>query len=199
MIGHTAETHKSTRRKQSDNHDDYHHPVEKIAQLDRFSELWHDKKVLDVFAGKGNLTKHYEKYADVTALTRGTTGDSYKHIHTLRGQGKKYHFIDLDPYGYPDHAFPTVFELLEDEAAIVMTFPIIGVNALNGITEQHYITFWRSDRPTIGDVTGVLTDMAMRNWQLLSLLDVQKIKRIYRLVYRVQRVKATEMTNVRNR
>ena len=57
MTGHTAETHKNIRKNQSLNLDDYHHPVEKIEQLKRFN--FNDLKILEVFAGKGNLSKYY--------------------------------------------------------------------------------------------------------------------------------------------
>ena len=36
MVGHTAKSHKKTRLKQSQNHNDFHHPKEKIAQLNKF-------------------------------------------------------------------------------------------------------------------------------------------------------------------
>ena len=35
MVGHTAKSHKKTRLKQSQNHNDFHHPKEKIAQLNK--------------------------------------------------------------------------------------------------------------------------------------------------------------------
>ena len=111
---------------------------------------------------------------------------------------KKYNIIDIDSYGYPDLFFPVVFEMIKDRGLLIFTFPVIGVNCLNGIQEQHFITFWRNTRPTVGDITGILTDMALRSWHLLKLLDVQKIDRIYRFVYQCNRVKATEMTNVKN-
>ena len=107
--------------------------------------------------------------------------------------------IDIDSYGYPDLFFPVVFEMMHDEALLVFTFPIVGVNCVNGIVEQHFINFWHSDRPSIGDITGVLTDQALRNWYLISLVDVVKIKRIWRFMFDCKRVKATEMCNVKNR
>jgi hypothetical protein len=64
---------------------------------------------------------------------------------------------------------------------------------------SHYINFWRSDRPTIGDVTGVITDMALRNWYLASLVDIKKMDRIWRFAFVCRRCKATEVCNVRNR
>ena len=88
--------------------------------------------------------------------------------------------------------------MIEDNGLIIFTFPVVGVNCLNGIQEQHFITFWRSSRPTIGDVTGILTDMALRYWILIELKDVVKINRIYRFVFKCNKNKATSMTNTKN-
>lgn len=200
--GHSPESHKETRKGQKDNIDKYHHPEEKMKQLDNYHKYILGKDILEVFGGQGNLTEYYNKVGyngSVTSLTKDTTGDSFDYIYKLRGEKKKYGVIDIDSYGYPDKFFPVVFEMMKDECLLVFTFPIVGVNCLNGITEQHYINFWRSDRPTIGEVTGVLTDFALRNWYLISLLDVMKIDRIWRFVFLCKRVKATEMCNTRNR
>ena len=69
MTGHTAQTHKNIRKNQSLNLDDYHHPVEKIEQLKRFN--FNDLKILEVFAGKGNLSKYYNTISkDVLSLNK---------------------------------------------------------------------------------------------------------------------------------
>jgi hypothetical protein len=198
MTGHTAETHKNIRKNQSLNLDDYHHPVEKIEQLKRFN--FNDLKILEVFAGKGNLSKYYNTISkDVLSLNKETTGDSFDYIFKLRFEKRKFDLIDIDSYGYPDKFFPTVFECLTDKAYLIFTFPVVGVNCLNGITEQHYINFWRSNRPTIGDIVGCITDFSLRNWQLAKLVDVTKIKRIWRFIFLIEKQKATTLCNVRNK
>ena len=88
---------------------------------------------------------------------------------------------------------------LKDNGYLIFTFPVVGVNCLNGITEQHYINFWRSNRPTIGDVVGCITDFSLRTWQLAKLVDVVKIKRIWRFIFSIERQKATELCNTKNR
>lgn len=199
MIGHTANTHKVIRKKQNNNDDNYHHPVEKIKQLENFTNFFKNKNILEVFAGQGNLTKYYSKFGNVTPMTKETFGNSFDYIYQMRADSKKWSVIDIDSYGYPDHFFPVVFELMEDESLLIFTFPIVGVNCLNGIQEQHFINFWRSARPTIGDVTGVLTDLALRYWIIASLVDVVKINRIWRFIYKCKKTKATEFCNVKNR
>lgn len=155
--------------------------------------------ILEVFAGQGNLTSFYESYGNTTAMTKDKFGSSFDAIYSLRANKKKYSVIDIDSYGYPDLFFPVVFEMMKDQCLLVFTFPILGVNCLNGITEQHFINFWHSDRPTIGDITRVLTDFALRNWYVISLVSVKKIKRIWRLAYVCNKQKATELCGVKNR
>ena len=194
----SSEKHKWIRHKQGKNCDSVHHPKEKILQLNNFKDYFINKEILEVFGGQGNLTDYYNNYGNTTALTKEKFGSSFDYIYQLRADKKKYNVIDIDSYGYPDLFFPVVFEMMKHNALLIFTFPIVGVNCLNGIQEQHFITFWKSARPTIGDVTGILTDMALRNWFLIELKDVVKIDRIYRFVFKCKRVKATKMTNVKN-
>ena len=200
-VGHTPEARRQQRLFKKANVDEYHHPDEKIEQLERMTHFIDGGcDVLEVFAGKGNLTKWYEDHArSVTPMTLDSSGNRFDAIYALRGQRKRYDVIDIDSYGYPSRFFPVVFEMMKKEAMLIITFPVVGVCCLNGITEQHFINFYRSSRPTIGDVTGILTDMALRGWYLLSLHDVRKIKKIYRMVFMCRREKSTELCNVKNR
>ena len=183
MTGHTAQSHKIIRFNQSVNKDEYHHPKEKIKQLKKYKELFKDKKILEVFAGQGNLSKYYNSISNnVFSMSKEKTGDSFDYIFKIRFEKNKFDIIDIDSYGYPDKFFP-----------------VVGVNCLNGITEQHYINFWRSNRPTIGDVVGCITDFSLRTWQLSKLVDVVKIKRIWRFIFSIERQKATELCNTKNR
>lgn len=196
--GHSKKSHKEIREKQKMNVEDYHHPNEKIQQLKKFEDYL-GGDVLEVFAGKGNLTKYYKNISNsVIAMRKEELGSSFDAIYKLRAEKKKYNVIDIDSYGYPDKFFPVVFEMMKERCLLIFTFPIIGVNCLNGITEQHFYTFY-FQKPTIGTVVGRITDWGLREWILVSLLDVVKIKRIYRFVFDCKRVKATEMCNVRNR
>ena len=198
MVGHSAKSHKVTRKAQKENADKYHHPDEKIAQLEEMRGII-GGEILEVFAGRGNLTEWYSGVGNVTALTKEETGDSFEYIYKLRTDKKKYSWIDIDSYGYPDKFFPVVFEMMKPTCGLVFTFPQIGVNCHNGITQQHMSTFYGNPSPTIGDVVGRITDWALREWYLAKLVDVKKIDRIYRIAFMCDRVKATEMTNVRNR
>ena len=192
------EKHRKTRKAQAENKDSHHHPVEKIAQLKRF-EKYISGSILEVFAGKGNLTKYYTSKGNVTAMTREIHGDSFHAIYELRANRKKFNVIDIDGYGYPNKFFPVVFEMMKKRCLLIFTFPVIGVQCINGIYEQNYITFWGNCRPTTGDVVGRITDFALREWRLAKLIDVEKIKPIWRFIFLVDRVKATDMTHTKNR
>tara|TARA_Y100001938_G_scaffold45199_1_gene62801 strand:- start:59 stop:658 length:600 start_codon:yes stop_codon:yes gene_type:complete len=193
-----SEKHQIVRAAQSNNSNSHHHPVEKMLQLDELkNHIYGD--ILEVFGGQGNLTEYYSKLGQVTSLTKETTGDSFDYIYKLRAENKLYDVIDIDSYGYPSKFFPVVFEMIKDEGLLIFTFPVLGVQCVNGIVEQHFINFWGSARPTIGDVTGKVTDFALREWKIASLISVRKIKPIWRLAFLVKQEKATLFCNVRNR
>jgi hypothetical protein len=153
---------------------------------------------LEVFGGRGNLTKWYSAHGYVESLTKELHGDSFNAIHSLRAKEKRYDLIDIDGYGYPDKFFPLVFEMMNEVCLLLFTFPMVGVQCVNGIYEMHYATFWRSLRPSIGDVVAGITDMAMREWIVPALVDIRKIKPILRFAFKCQKRKATELCNVRN-
>ena len=194
----TSLKHKNLRHLQKINSNSHHHPIEKVNQLKEFKNFIYGD-ILEVFAGQGNLTNFYKKLGNVTPLTKEITGDSFEYIYTLRSQKKVYDVIDIDGYGYPSKFFPMIIEMIKDDGLLIFTFPILGVQNINGITEQHFINFWGSYRPTVGDVTGRVTDYALRDWKLASLLSCRKIKPIWRFIFKIKQEKATLFCNVRNR
>ena len=199
MTGHTAVSHKRIRKLQSANKDEYHHPLEKVKQLKKFENLLKNKSILEVFAGQGNLTKYYKSVCNsVISMTKESYGNSFDSIYKFKVDKRKFDIIDIDSYGYPDKFFPIVFDLLKDNGVLIFTFPIVGVNCLNGITEQHFINYWKSSRPTVGDVVGCITDLGLRNWQLSRLINITKIKRIWRFIFFVEKQKATNFCNTKN-
>jgi hypothetical protein len=107
--------------------------------------------------------------------------------------------VDIDSYGLPSKMMDSVWKLLKDESVLILTYPVVGVQCLNGIYEQHYVNHWKSSRPTVGDIIGATTDCALKHWIFPRVVDIQKIKPIWRFVFHCERVKATEFTNTRNR
>ena len=129
MTGHTAETHKTIRKNQALNLDAYHHPTEKIEQLKKFN--FNNFKILEVFAGKGNLTKYYRSISSkVVSMNKETTGDSFEYIYKVRYSKDKFDLIDIDSYGYPDKFFPVIFECLKDKSYLIFTFPVNHLSIL---------------------------------------------------------------------
>ena len=113
-----SEKHIKVRKSQAQNKDTHHHPEEKIKQLETLPV---SGEILEVFGGKGNLTKWYEAKGNVTSMTKETTGDSFHAIYQLRAERKKYDVIDVDGYGYPDKFFPVVFEMMKPKCLLIFT------------------------------------------------------------------------------
>ena len=85
--------HDIVRKKQEQNSAEVHHPDQKINQI--YSVLDNSKKykILELFCGRENLTKHYKKFGEVELYDKKwkKTGDSYKQFHRLIWENKKYH------------------------------------------------------------------------------------------------------------
>jgi hypothetical protein len=102
--------HTVTRLRQQENDPLLHHPVEKVRQIEYLLEGKSKQKVLELFCGQCNLTEVYKKYGTVEMYDKALgTGDSFKIFHWLIGEGKKYHVIDIDPYGFPSEKSEAFF------------------------------------------------------------------------------------------
>jgi len=193
-----AVKHDRLRAKQSDYLDSHHHPQEKIKQLCKVDDFIHGD-ILELFAGQGNLSEHYKTKGNLYKCTKETTGDSFQHLFELVSNRKRFDVIDIDSYGYPSQFMDNVWHVMKPTSTLIITFPVMGVQCINGIVEQHFINFWRSARPTTGDVVGAVTDYGLKYWYLPKLIDVVKIKPIWRFVFQCERVKATEFCTTKNR
>ena len=95
--------HDVVREKQAANSLEVHHPNEKTKQIEFVMnnlnvQRGHD--ILELFAGRGNLTKVYDRYGTVVACDRKylQTGDSFLLFHKLIYEKKKYTVVEVDPY-----------------------------------------------------------------------------------------------------
>lgn len=181
--------------------DEYHHPKEKIVQLTNHlpENLFNsDCEILELFAGvggEGNLTRWYRDYiGNVTSLDKSTTGDSFRYIHKLIYEQKKYDVIDIDPYGWPNGLFPDVFKLMKNECILALTFPRPGTCVLTKTIESKYEMFWNSSRPTEGSIVGSIVDEAKKYWFMPSLLDYRRISSIWRFMFHCKRINADVIT-----
>jgi hypothetical protein len=162
-----------------------HHPVEKIAQLERFKNMIHGN-VLELFAGQGNLTRYYQQYADVTALDKRTTGDSFKNIHALLYHEQRYNVVDIDGYGYPAKLLSLAFELMEDTCLLMVTIPVpTEAHIINSWTEQFLLTWYGSTRPTLGNIVGHIVDEGTKKKKMPMLIDWKKLGKVWRIAFKV--------------
>lgn len=192
--------HEVTRLKQNNNSDELHHPKEKSDQIHTVLENLNNLKILELFAGQGNLTKIYEQYGEVSAYDKKylKTGDSFLVFHNLIYNKKKYDVIDLDPYGFPNRFFPDIYLLIED-GYLFLTMPKPYVNILNGITQSHLISYYGESNPSLNTIVDRLALWGICHWRQVVLIDCIDCKSVWRLAFKVNKVKATEYTGVRNR
>ena len=194
-----AKQHDRIRRKQKDNDDTVHQPQEKIGQIQKVLKGENGLKILELFAGKGNLSAIYQQYGKVDAYDKKLkTGDSYLEYHRLIAEGKIYDVVDLDPYGFPNRFFPDVFLLMED-AYLFVTMPKPFVNVLNGITQQHLTCYYGMGNPTLEVIVKKIRLYGLCHWREVKLIDELDMGRLCRLVFSVKVVKATEYCGVKNR
>ena len=203
LFNQTAKTnnavkHERLRIKQSDYLDSHHHPQEKLKQLNKVDDYIYGD-ILELFAGQGNLSDYYKQKGNLYQCTKENTGDSFQHLFELINNRKRFDVVDIDSYGYPSQLMDNVWHVMKPTSTLIITFPVMGVQCINGIVEQHFINFWKSARPTTGDVIGAVTDYGLKYWYLPKLVDVVKIKPIWRFVFQCVRVKATEFCTTRNR
>lgn len=199
MKTYRAIRHDIVRQRQKDNTDDAHHPVEKEEQIRSILNAFVDLKILELFAGQGNLTKVYSDLGFVDAYDKKylKTGDSYRVFHGLIYDRKKYDVIDLDPYGFPNRFFPDIF-LLIDRGFMFITMPKSYVNILNGITRTHLISYYGTHNPTENEIISRIALWGLCHWRKVVLINKIDCKSVWRFAFEIEKVKATEYTGVRN-
>lgn len=199
MKTYRAIRHDVIRKKQSQNNDDCHHPLEKKEQIERFLEKKNNLKILELFCGQENLSPLYEEHGDLEKYDKKLkTGDSFKLFHKLISENKKYDVVDIDPYGFPSRFFPDIYLLLED-GLLFITFPKPWVNILNGITQTHLFSYYGSNNPTLEEIQEKIVLYGLCHWRKVQFLDVLDLGRLWRFCLSVQKIKSTEYTGTKNR
>tara|TARA_Y100000114_G_scaffold151716_1_gene168875 strand:+ start:2238 stop:2882 length:645 start_codon:yes stop_codon:yes gene_type:complete len=193
--------HDIVRKKQNSNSNEVHHPLQKINQIHKvLSEENKSNKILELFSGRGNLTKHYQKFGDVSCYDKKykKTGDSFLVFHNLIFDKKKFNVIDIDAYGFPNRFFPDIY-LLIDNGYLFITMPKPSVNILNGITQTHLYSYFGVSNPCKNTIINQIVLWGLCHWRKVELIDQIDLKSIWRFVFKVVKVKATEYTGVKNR
>lgn len=200
MKTYRATRHDAVRLKQKNNDEEVHHPIAKSLQIDRVIGAFSGLKILELFAGQGNLTGVYHKFGSVECYDRKYlhTGDSYLVFHRLIYEKKIYDVIDIDPYGFPNRFFPDIFLLIE-EGFMFITMPKPFVNILNGITATHLMAYYEKENPSLDRVLLKLKHFGLCHWRDVYLLEYLETDRMWRFAFHVSKVKATEFTGVKNR
>ncbi len=212
--------HDVTRKKQNEYCDTKHHPNHKIKQIKTvLNECcgWSDLSILELFAGRGNLTKIYAEYGEVIAneykkkvfdkltenvkecaLVHCNNVDSFLDFHQLIALKQKFDVVDLDPYGFPNRFFPDVFLLIE-KGVLFVTMPKPYVNILNGITQTHLSSYYGEQNPSKDKIINRLVLWGLCHWRKVQLINSMDYKSVWRFAFSVERVKATEYTGTKNR
>jgi len=195
--------HDIVRQKQAKNSNEVHHPDEKINQIEfvlNNLNFQRNHKILELFAGQGNLTKVYENYGDVIACDKKycKTGDSFLLYHKMIYEKQKFTVIDLDPYGFPTRLFPDIY-LLIDDGILFVTMPKPYVNILNGITRTHLISYFGEHNPDEDKIIEQIALWGLCHWRKVELIDSVDCKSVWRFAFHVEKVKATDYTGVKNR
>ena len=195
--------HDVVRKKQAINSSEVHHPDEKTNQIEWVMQnlnVQNGHDILELFAGRGNLTNIYKQFGQVTACDRKycKTGDSFLLFHKMIAEKKKFTVIDLDPYGFPSRLFPDIF-LLIDDGLIFVTMPKPYVNVLNGITQTHLIAYFGEPNPSEDTIIDQIVTWGLCHWRQVELIDSIDCSSVWRFAFSVVKVKATDYTGVRNR
>jgi hypothetical protein len=199
MKTYRAIRHDIVRERQKNNCPTAHHPEEKINQIYKYLK-GKNNKILELFAGQGNLSKHYKKFGELFSYDKKylKTGDSYINVFDLIYKKNKYDVIDLDPYGFPNRFFPHIFLLIE-KGYMFITMPKPYVNILNGITQTHLISYYGEHNPSKQIIIKRIALWGLCHWRKVELIDCIDCKSVWRLLFKIEKVKATDYTGVKNR
>jgi hypothetical protein len=198
--------HDVVRQNQEINHPGVHHPEHQINQimsviLSSFGEEKIGKlNILELFAGRGNLTKVFKQYGVVDSFDKKwlKTGDSFIRYHEIIANKSKYDVVDIDPYGFPNRFFPDIF-LIIDRGVMFITMPKPSVNILNGITAAHLISYYGEENPSERAIIDRIALWGLCHWRKVQLINRIDCNSVWRFAFSVERVKATDYTGVKNR
>jgi len=187
------------RKEQKENLDKYHHPKEKIEQLNR---LLGDKsfnknyKILELFCGHGNLTTEYTKYGIVSSFDKICgDGDSYSLFHGLINKKLEYDLIDLDPYGYPCRFFPDIFLLIHN-GILIVTF--CKNSKPNAWTQQLLKSYFGSKKPSKDQIIKTICNEGLKHWRVVKLIECIDLEKVFRFAFSVERVHAAKFCGTSN-
>lgn len=191
--------HDIIRRKQRSNDEEVHHPKEKTDQIKKVLDGRSNLSILELFSGRGNLTKVYEKYGEVEKYDKILgTGDSYLLFHKLIYEKRTFDVIDIDPYGFPNRFYPDIFLLIKDGVMFITT-PKPYINIINDMTRQQLMCYYGNSNPDIETIKAKLKLYGLCHWREVKVIDVTDLGRLWRMALSIKKVKATDYTGSKNR
>ena len=192
--------HDIVRKSQKENKNEVHHPHQKKNQIGKILKNRSGLKILEMFSGRGNLTREYEEHGEVEKYDQRwlKTGDSFLKFHQLIANKGNYDVVDIDPYGFPSRLLPDIF-LLVRNGYIFMTFPKPFVNILNGITQAHLVAYYGEPNPSLEKIQERIVLYGLCHWREVVFENILDMGRLWRFALSVKKVKATDYTGVRNR
>lgn len=177
----------------------FHHPKEKTDQINRILNSKDKKlKIVELFAGQGNLTKVYQKFGQVKScdISLGT-GDSYIYIHSLIGNREEYDVIDADDYGFPNRLFPDIFMLtnVKKETIMFLTFPKMSKTFKNLWNKDLMKNYFGVENPTPAIINKRISEYGRCHLRDIELLEMLDLGSVWRLAYRVKKYNARRKEN----
>ena len=188
------------RKIQKEYTNEYHHPIEKIEQINKIlqNKIFDKKfKILELFCGNGNLTREYKKYGIVESYDKICGDeDSYRLFHKLIYNKCQYDLIDLDPYGFPVRFFPDIYLLIKDGFLIVT---ISKLKKANLWTLKLMESYFGVRKPNIDKIIKTICNEGMKHWRFVNLINFIDLGKVYRILFSVNRVHACKFCGTTNR
>jgi len=187
-----------------------HHPLEKVHQLEQHIDLNYCD-VLEIYAGRGNLTKYYNQHASsVTSLTRveeliEMTDDNLKqlmtkvvdsghYLHKLIWEHRTFEVIDVDGYNDGGDLAHNIFKLIADDGHLIWTFPFVNCGAPPNIHKRHrYKMFWNDNNPDEYDFFERMKEYASMELFELELISIINFNKMRRIIIKCTKQKSTRI------
>ena len=197
-----SERIKIKRQLQNSYHEKYTHPKEKTEQIKSVLEDRKYFKILELFAGEGNLSKVYEEYLYKGYGNQGklysydiktTKEDSFLLFHKFIYQQEKFDIIDIDPFGYPSKFFPDIFMLI-DNGFLFLTFCKPNKVYTSSHLGLHLKCYFGNECPRLDNVLTSVKKYSNFHWKDANVMHVLDLPGVWRIAFSVSKVSPVEFS-----
>jgi len=205
--------------------DAHHHPREKMEQLLKHIPSLPYKNVLELFAGKGNLTEFYyyncrnnhslTRLSDIEDMINLKVGmhviqDTEIEIFNLIAKKKKFNLIDVDGYGNSGELIKNIFHLTDSkigsESYILWTFPSNNCGyKKSSVQKLRDLNLWGAENPKVDDFVKTISHYASQHYYKTELISAEKFNLnhntayVNRFIVKATRVNAKELTKTKDK